>query len=90
MARDITTTYNAWNINEDKFNQISGAVEGQNQTLPEKTEIREEPIRLTNLELSNAFTCPAELSLHQFMLWILSLIVIMHRRVISRRRLKHW
>lgn len=39
MARDITTTYNAWNIDEDKFSQISGAVEGQNQELPEKTEI---------------------------------------------------
>ncbi|MDO1501062.1 PorV/PorQ family protein [Winogradskyella maritima] len=39
MARDITTTYNAWNIDEEKFSQISGAVEGQNQELPEKTEI---------------------------------------------------
>ena len=39
MARDITTTYNTWNIDEDKFGQISGAIEGQNQTLPEKTEI---------------------------------------------------
>ncbi|NRB59397.1 MAG: PorV/PorQ family protein [Winogradskyella sp.] len=39
MARDITTTYNAWSINEDKFEQISGAVDGQNQELPETTEI---------------------------------------------------
>jgi hypothetical protein len=39
MARDITTTYNAWAIDEDKFSQISGAVEGQNQELPETTEI---------------------------------------------------
>lgn len=39
MARDITTTYNTWNIDEDKFEQISGAVPGQNQTLPEKTEL---------------------------------------------------
>jgi hypothetical protein len=39
MARDITTTYNAWSIDEDKFEQISGAVEGQNQDLPETTEI---------------------------------------------------
>ncbi|WP_431158293.1 PorV/PorQ family protein [Winogradskyella poriferorum] len=39
MARDITTTYNAWSIDEDKFEQISGAVEGQNQELPETTEI---------------------------------------------------
>ena len=39
MARDITTTYNAWSIDEDKFEQISGAIEGQNQELPETTEI---------------------------------------------------
>jgi hypothetical protein len=39
MARDITTTFNAWSINEDKFEQISGAVEGENQELPETTEI---------------------------------------------------
>ncbi|WP_411767125.1 PorV/PorQ family protein [Winogradskyella sp. A3E31] len=39
MARDITTTYNAWSIDEEKFEQISGAVEGQNQDLPETTEI---------------------------------------------------
>ena len=39
MARDITTTFNAWAIDEDKFAQISGAVEGQNQELPETSEI---------------------------------------------------
>jgi len=39
MARDITTTYNAWNINEDEFAKISDAVAGQNQELPESTEI---------------------------------------------------
>ncbi|MEZ4874023.1 MAG: PorV/PorQ family protein [Flavobacteriaceae bacterium] len=39
MVRDITTTFNAWNINEDKFADIQGAVAGQNQELPETTEI---------------------------------------------------
>lgn len=39
MARDITTTYNAWSIDEEKIEQISGAVDGQNQELPEPTEI---------------------------------------------------
>ena len=39
MARDITTTYNAWAIDEVKFEQISSAVDGQNQELPETTEI---------------------------------------------------
>ncbi len=39
MARDITTTYNSWSINEDEFKTIQDAVEGQNQELPETTEI---------------------------------------------------
>jgi hypothetical protein len=39
MARDITTTYNVWNIDEEQFATIQGAVEGQNQDLPETTEI---------------------------------------------------
>jgi hypothetical protein len=39
MLRDITTTYNVWAIDEDKFEEIQGAVEGQNQELPESTEI---------------------------------------------------
>ncbi|MDP5100675.1 MAG: PorV/PorQ family protein, partial [Nonlabens sp.] len=39
MARDITTTYNTWNINEEAFEQVSGAVADQNQELPETTEI---------------------------------------------------
>ncbi|MCX6171346.1 MAG: PorV/PorQ family protein [Flavobacterium sp.] len=39
MLRDITTTYNIWAIDEDKYQEISGAVVGQNQDLPESTEI---------------------------------------------------
>ncbi len=39
MARDITTTFNAWSIDEDEFASIQQAVEGQNQELPETTEI---------------------------------------------------
>lgn len=39
MARDITTTYNMWKIDEEAFAAVQGAVEGQNQTLPEDTEI---------------------------------------------------
>lgn len=39
MARDITTTFNAWAIDEEEFATISDAVEGQNQELPESTEI---------------------------------------------------
>lgn len=39
MLRDITTTYNIWNINEEEYNKIKGTVPGQNQDLPESTEI---------------------------------------------------
>jgi hypothetical protein len=39
MARDITTTFNAWAIDEGEFAKIRDAVEGQNQELPETTEI---------------------------------------------------
>ncbi|MHA7944721.1 putative type IX sorting system protein PorV2 [Formosa sp. 3Alg 14/1] len=39
MARDITTTFNAWQIDEDKFQTIQDAIGGENQELPETTEI---------------------------------------------------
>ncbi len=39
MGRDITTTYNSWAIDDEEFEKISSAVDGQNQTLPETTEI---------------------------------------------------
>lgn len=39
MLRDITTTFNAWSIDEDKFDQIKGAIPDQNQELPETTEL---------------------------------------------------
>ena len=39
MARDITTTFNAWSYDEDAFERVRNAVEGQNQELPESTEI---------------------------------------------------
>src|SRR5690554_3518695 len=39
MLRDITTTYNIWNINEKEFEKIQDAVPGENQELPETTEL---------------------------------------------------
>lgn len=40
MLRDITTTYNVWNINEVEYQKITDASpEGMNQELPESTEI---------------------------------------------------
>src|SRR5690606_7517636 len=53
MARDITTTFNAWAINEEEFTKIQEAVEGQNQELPESTEIT---IPKLQLGLAKTFT----------------------------------
>ncbi len=39
MARDITTTFNAWTFDKDKLETIKDAVDGQNQDVPEATEI---------------------------------------------------
>jgi hypothetical protein len=39
MARDITTTFNAWTFDDDKLADIQNAIEGQNQTVPESTEL---------------------------------------------------
>ncbi|WP_163514769.1 PorV/PorQ family protein [Gelidibacter japonicus] len=39
MARDITTTFNAWTFDKDKLADIQDAVEGQNQEVPESTEL---------------------------------------------------
>ncbi|ALJ04573.1 hypothetical protein APS56_05215 [Pseudalgibacter alginicilyticus] len=39
MARDITTTFNAWSIDKNEFAKIQNAIDGQNQELPETTEI---------------------------------------------------
>ncbi len=52
MVRDITTTFNAWAIDEEKFAEIQGAVDGQNQELPETTEIT---IPKLNLGMSRKF-----------------------------------
>lgn len=39
MIRDITTTYNIWNIDEEEYAKVANAVQGQNQELPENSEI---------------------------------------------------
>lgn len=58
MARDVTTTYNTWTINEAEFETISGAVEGQNQERPETTEITLPKLQMgvaRNFDLSKDF-----------------------------------
>jgi len=39
MVRDITTTYNVWAIDEEEYAKIANAIPGENQELPESTEI---------------------------------------------------
>jgi hypothetical protein len=39
MLRDVTTTFNTWQVNQEEFSTISGAVFGQNQEAPETTEL---------------------------------------------------
>ncbi|WP_449404232.1 putative type IX sorting system protein PorV2 [Flavobacterium rhamnosiphilum] len=39
MLRDITTTYNVWNIDEEEYKKIANSIPGENQELPESTEI---------------------------------------------------
>ena len=46
MVRDITTTYNTWNINETEFDKIKNSIPGQNQELPETTEVTKPKIQL--------------------------------------------
>lgn len=46
MVRDITTTFNSWAINEEEFNKIRDAIPGQNQELPEITEITKPKLQM--------------------------------------------
>jgi hypothetical protein len=46
MARDITTTFNSWAINKEEFDKIRDAIPGQNQELPETTEITKPKLQL--------------------------------------------
>ncbi|WP_456377212.1 putative type IX sorting system protein PorV2 [Lutibacter sp.] len=39
MLRDITTTFNTWSIDESEFEKIKNAIPGENQELPESTEL---------------------------------------------------
>lgn len=67
MARDITTTYNTWSINKKKYKDIQDAVEGQNQELPETTEITLPKLQLgfaKNWELHYDWKIRAELDLN--------------------------
>lgn len=46
MVRDITTTFNSWSFDEEGFNSIKDAIPGQNQEIPESTELTKPKIQL--------------------------------------------
>ena len=65
MARDITTTFNSWAINENEFNKIKDAIPGQNQDLPETTEITKPKLQLgvaKNWEIGRLFNLLTEVN----------------------------
>lgn len=53
MARDISTTYNSWSINETRLIDIQNAIDGQNQDVPNSTEITIPKIQLGISKLNN-------------------------------------
>ncbi len=60
ILRDITTTYNTWTINEEEYQKIKDAVPGENQDLPETSEIT---LPKAQLGLSKKFEFHNEMSL---------------------------
>lgn len=60
MIRDITTTYNIWKISEAEYKKVSNAVAGQNQELPERSEIT---APLAQLGISRKFIIKKDYSL---------------------------
>ena len=67
MVRDLTTTFNSWAIDEDKLEDIQGAIEGQNQEVPESTELTLPKLQLGIAKLftfNYDYTLRAELDLN--------------------------
>ena len=67
MLRDITTTYNVWNVDESEFATIKNAIPGQNQELPETTEITAPKAQLgisKKIEFHDDYTLLASVNLN--------------------------
>ena len=67
MLRDITTTFNAWSIDDKKFKAIQDAVPGENQAEPETVEITLPKAQLgvaRKFELTRDFGMLAEIDLN--------------------------
>ncbi len=46
MFRDITTTFNAWQIDQEEFDKIAQAIPGENQESPESLELTKPKLQL--------------------------------------------
>ncbi len=46
MVRDITTTFNAWTIDEEEYEKIQNAIPGENQEAPETLELTKPKMQL--------------------------------------------
>lgn len=67
MARDITTTFNIWAIDEAEFDKIKNAIPDQNQELPETSEITKPKIQLgvaRNFPIGRFFNLLSEFDLN--------------------------
>jgi hypothetical protein len=67
MVRDITTTFNSWSINETEFENIKNAIPGQNQELPETTEITKPKVQIgvaKNFRIGRFFNLLSEVDLN--------------------------
>ena len=67
MVRDLSTTFNSWSINQTAFDQIKNAIPGQNQELPETTEITKPKVQLgaaKNWQIGRYFTLLTEVDLN--------------------------
>ncbi len=67
MLRDITTTFNSWTFNTTEFEKIKNAIPGQNQELPENTEITIPKAQLgisRKFEVSRDFNLLSEMDLN--------------------------
>ncbi len=60
MARDITTTFNTWDIDQEKLEDIQNAIPGENQEAPEETEIT---LPKLQLGIARTFTFKHKLTL---------------------------
>lgn len=67
MVRDVTTTFNVWNINKTEFEKIKNAIPDRNQELPETNEITKPKAQLgiaKTFEISRDFNLLAEFDLN--------------------------